>query len=376
MGMEAQGSASPRSGHIPGLDGIRALAIGGVLFSHSVIYGEFTGLHSIGHTAGYAGVAVFFVLSGYLITTLLLREEDRTGGISLRLFYIRRALRLFPALWLYLMVVGVIWLAGGLPHHPWHSFVSSLFYVRNLVGRGHETDHLWSLSIEEQFYILWPLVLCCLPHRNRARLLLALAGLAGVTVWRVYAARTGLASAGALYIRSDFRFDAPLFGCALALAQRVAPSATRWLNSTGLRSAALAFIGVVGLTTWVALRLHEAVYPGTDATVVCLLGVVLILSQTGVHGYGSGVLAWTPLVIIGQLSYGVYLWQQLFLGPLAHGFEGIRVFPIGLAATFAVAGASYWFFERPLLRLKDRRFYKVPQEGRQVLSNRSMALAA
>src|SRR5262245_18321747 len=152
-------SGKPGSSHVPGLDGIRALAIGLVLFSHSVIYDEFTGLRPFGLVAGYAGVAVFFVLSGYLITTLLLREEDRTGGISLILCYCRRALRLLPALWLYLFVVGAMWLAGGLPHHPWHSFLRSLFYIRNLIGRGHETDHLWSLSIEEQFYLLWPVVL-------------------------------------------------------------------------------------------------------------------------------------------------------------------------------------------------------------------------
>ena len=130
---------SPNQDHIPGLDGIRALAIGLVLFAHSVIYDTFSHLRSIGTGAGYAGVAVFFVLSGYLITTLLLREEERTGSISLRLFYLRRALRLFPALWLYLLVVSLIWFSGLLPHHPWHSFASSLLYVRNLVGRGHET---------------------------------------------------------------------------------------------------------------------------------------------------------------------------------------------------------------------------------------------
>ena len=223
MGIEAAEPALPRTGYIAGLDGIRALAIGLVLFSHSVIFGEFTRLHLVGLGGGYAGVAVFFVLSGYLITTLLLREEERTGSISLGLFYMRRALRLFPALWLYLLVVGAIWLAGGLPNHPWHSFVSSFFYIRNLVGRGHETDHLWSLSIEEQFYLIWPLVLLCLPRRNFARLILALAGLAGVTAWRIYAARAGLTSPGTLYIRSDFRFDAPLFGCACAVAAGCAP---------------------------------------------------------------------------------------------------------------------------------------------------------
>ena len=97
MRVETGKAELPGSAYIPGLDGIRAMAIGLVLFSHSVIYEEFTQFCQIGLAAGYAGVAVFFVLSGYLITTLLLREEDRTDGISLSLFYLRRALRLFPA---------------------------------------------------------------------------------------------------------------------------------------------------------------------------------------------------------------------------------------------------------------------------------------
>lgn len=365
-GAAAEGPSPLGMGHIPGLDGIRALAIGGVLLAHTVIYDEFSGLRPVGHTAGYAGVAIFFVLSGYLITTLLLREENRTGGIALRLFYARRALRLFPALWLYLLVVMAIWLAGGLPQHPWHSFVSSLLYIRNLVGRGHETGHLWSLSIEEQFYLLWPLVLICLPRRNHARLLLAVCVLGGVTAWRVWAARTGLASQGALYVRSDFRFDAPLFGCALALAQQVSPRLTLWSNSAGWRSSALVILGVGGLAVWIGLRLNEVVYPGTDATVVCLLGVVLILSQVGAQGRVSRWLTWAPLVLIGQMSYGVYLWQQLFLGPLDPGFARIRSFPFGLVATFAVAAVSYCFLERPLLRLKDRMFHKEVPAPAQV----------
>jgi peptidoglycan/LPS O-acetylase OafA/YrhL len=350
-------------GHIPGLDGIRALAIVLVLFSHSVIYGTFAHLASIGLVAGYAGVAVFFVLSGFLITNILLREEERTGGISLRFFYWRRALRLFPALWLYLLVVSLIWLAGGLPHHPWHSFVSSLFYFRNLVGRGHETDHLWSLSIEEQFYLLWPLILIALPRRNRIRLCIGLGTLSVVTLWRVLAARTGLVSVGALYIRSDFRFDAPMFGCVLALVLRVAPQLVSWSNRTPMRSRLLAIIGTAGLGAWVGLRLGQFVYPGTDATVICLFGAILVLSQIGARGCGGSWFAWKPVVLVGQISYGIYLWQQLFLGPPASGFQNIRAFPVGLLATLAVAMASYEFLEKPLLALKDRKFHKVLVES-------------
>jgi peptidoglycan/LPS O-acetylase OafA/YrhL len=372
MSVGASFSTPPVIGHIPGLDGIRALAIGLVLLSHTVLHNEFMDLRPL-MAAGSAGVTVFFVLSGYLITSLLLREEDRTGEISLRLFYLRRAIRLFPALWLYLLVVGAIWLSGRLPDHPWYSFVSSLFYVRNLVGRGHETGHLWSLSLEEQFYLIWPLVFVGLSRRNGARLVAAVTGLVGITIWRIYAVKNQLFSDGRLYMRSDFRFDGPLFGCALALLAHVAPQPGRWLISAGWRSSLLAVIGAAGLAAWVGLRLDEDVYPGTDSTVVCLLGMVLIISQIGVQGIGSRWLAWPLLVVIGKMSYGVYLWQQLFLGPPIPGLERIRTFPVNLIATFAVAAVSYSCLERPLLRLKDRKLHhdRMPGDENPANGNRS-----
>jgi peptidoglycan/LPS O-acetylase OafA/YrhL len=338
-----------RTEYIPGLDGIRALAIGLVLFGHSVGYGEFAGLHPIGKGAGNAGVIIFFVLSGYLITSILLTEEERHGIISLRLFYKRRAIRLFPALWFYLSLIWIIWAAGGLRGNSFYIFISSLLYIRNIFGRGHETAHLWSLSIEEQFYLAWPIVLTCLPKRNRIRLLVALIGVISVTIWRIYANHMGFATEGILYMRSDFRFDAPLAGCALALIQRVKPSVTRWMNCEGWRSATLAIAGALGLATWLGLRMFDRAYPGTNDTNLVVLGMILIISQIGVQSRGRRLLAWWPLVLVGRLSYGIYLWQQLFLGPPMTGFLRLRTFPIGLIATLAVAVASYLCIERPLL---------------------------
>lgn len=352
--------ANLASGYVPGLDGVRGLAILLVLFSHSVIYDQFGGLKSNGLNAGYTGVTIFFVLSGYLITKLLLREEDQAGDISLRLFYLRRATRLFPALWLYLLVVFAIWLTGVLPEHPLHSFLTSLLYVRNIVGRGHETDHLWSLSLEEQFYLLWPLVVVSLKGRDRARMAVATITLLIVTLWRVYAARAQIVSAGTLYIRTDFRLDGPLFGCALALTERVAPRLTAVLNSSQKRSALLLVAGLVGLSIWVIFRLEERVYPGTDSTFASVLGLAFVLSQVGANGPITGLLKWAPLVGLGRVSYGVYLWQELFFGPRVNWFEHVRTFPLNLFLTIAVALASFFLLERPLLRLKDERFHRKP----------------
>jgi peptidoglycan/LPS O-acetylase OafA/YrhL len=170
MGNELAERKAPGKGHVPGLDGVRGLALAFVLLSHSIIYDEYTTSFGIGFSFGSAGVTIFFVLSGFLITGVLLREEAKTGKISLRLFYFRRALRLFPALWIYLIAVVALWLTDEHPHHNWDGIFASLLYVRNFMGEGYETDHLWSLSIEEQFYLIWPIVLFWLPRRNYTRL--------------------------------------------------------------------------------------------------------------------------------------------------------------------------------------------------------------
>src|SRR5262249_35141787 len=148
----------------------------------------------------------------------------------------------------------VIWVLGGIPDHPLHSFAASLLYVRNLVGRGHETDHLWSLSLEEQFYVLWPLVLVAFPSKHRLRLAIASGLFIGITAWRVYAGTHALVSQGVLYNRSDFRFDGPLLGCALALAECVAPNFFSALNGSLFRSTSLVTLASLGLAVWIGFK--------------------------------------------------------------------------------------------------------------------------
>ncbi len=177
------------------------------------------------------------------------------------------------------------------------------------------------------------------------------------------------------FLRSDFRFDSPLFGCVLALALQVLPKTILWTNRTPERSDVMTVIGLVGLAVWIGMRQDELVYPGTAATVSCLLGVVLVLSQTGEQGRVSKWLTWAPLVAIGQVSYGVYIWHQLFVGPRTPGFESIRTFPISLVATLFVAVVSYWCLERPIVKLKDRYFH-TSSERRSAVSTEPMLTPA
>ncbi|MDY3558316.1 acyltransferase [Gemmata sp. JC673] len=349
----------PVSAHLAPLDGIRAAAVILVLFSHSVIFGEFPALHEVGLMSGYNGICLFFVLSGYLITRLLIREEDRFGDVSLKLFYLRRAVRLFPALWLYLAVVVVIWSQGHIPDHPGYSFLSSLLYLRNIVGRGVETHHLWSLSVEEQFYLLWPIVFIALARKHLARLAVCFAVVVLVVTWRWYAWREQMANAGQLYIRSDFRFDSPLIGCAIALVERVRPRVTAAFNSSRWRSDIFCLLGGAGIAVWTAYQLHYGQVLSVDSTIVSLLSGIIVCSQIGpARGWAGRLLSCRPLVFLGKISYGVYLWQGLFVGHATGIFAQIRVLPWNLTATFAVALLSYYLLERPLLRYKDRSLHR------------------
>src|SRR5262245_21094061 len=203
-------------GYKPELDGLRAVAVMSVLLMH----GGMPGFHW-----GYIGVDLFFVLSGYLITSILLREQLRTGQISLLSFYQRRALRLFPAL----AVLCIVFLAYAFfvlrdPTQGLREIVVVALYLSNWTRAAglnfpEWLGHTWSLAIEEQFYLLWPLVLLAISAARRPiPLLLAVAGaIVAVSCWRLTLVMHG-ASTDRLYNGTDTRADALLMGVALALA--------------------------------------------------------------------------------------------------------------------------------------------------------------
>jgi len=341
--------------YISSLDGIRAIAILFVLFSHSVIFDQFTWLHNIGIEFGYVGVNIFFVLSGYLITRLLIQEEDRTGSILLSFFYIRRALRLLPALWLYLFIVWLLWLGGLLPGNPWYSFITSLLYIRNIIGHGDATGHLWSLSIEEQFYFLWPVSLVMLPQQNWRRLIIASIVIFLILSWRVYAFHNKLATYGDVYIRTDFRLDSILIGSIISLVERVKPGLFIRFNSSPLISDLWLFTGLILLSCWITIQLTISQFWGFSSTVTSLISGIIIISQCANYdSFGKRFLTLPPLVYLGKISYGVYLWQGLFLGYQIGIMRLFRVFPFSLILSFCSALISYYLLEKPLLRIKDK----------------------
>lgn len=352
-----------RLGHQPALDGLRGLAIALVIATNWELPWA---------TGAYIGVDLFFVLSGFLITGLLLQERAVTDRIRLVYFYARRALRLLPALLLLLAVYGVYLLALSTPEvasYRWPGILSVLFYVANWfmvlvpegMGRLGPLAHTWSLAVEEQFYLSWPPLLAAwLVRRPSTRSVLLLLGAAIIAcgVWRAHLELAGRPPIR-LYAGTDTRFDALLLGCLLAVALSARGGVVRpderyprWLGWAAL----VPFLGIAMTVSWRSPGMYLGGF-----TVVGLLALVLALSAVKDAGAFGAMLRWPPLRWLGRVSYGVYLWQ----GPVAVAFAmkaGVAHpgkspfwFLLALAVTFAIAVPSYYLLELPIMR-QGRRF--------------------
>jgi peptidoglycan/LPS O-acetylase OafA/YrhL len=339
-------------------------------------------LHVLGHrlvSGGYFGVDVFFVLSGFLITTLLVEEWQRDGGVSLRAFYARRALRLFPALGVLLlaMLSYAWWLRVAHPSQHRASadlvraVIATATYSANWVNALHLfNDGLaglgttWSLALEEQFYLLWPLALLLtlrVARTPRQALAVVMLGVLGAT-----ALRARLYVDGdpwyRIYFASDTRADSLLIGCALALV------ATAGLLPSGARARRL-----LVAASWVALgvlvalttRLQDPNTLGRLQLVVYSLagvGTAVVLARLLVAPLGplGAALRVEPLRWIGRLSYGLYLWHlpiivYLHLDPVPQELRPA----VQVGVTFVVVMFSYYLVEQRCLRLKTR-FSRAP----------------
>jgi peptidoglycan/LPS O-acetylase OafA/YrhL len=342
-------------GYRPALDGLRGVAVLAVMAYHSGLI-----------QGGFLGVDVFFTLSGFLITTLLLEEHARAGTIAIGGFYARRALRLLPALVAFLLVWGVVFLATR-PPLLWPVILGDLlgvlFYVTNWLisyyGRGGSSfSHTWSLSIEEQFYMVWPVTLLLLLRWVRHApwiVVILLTAAAGSLVWRVALALVGTPIAR-IFVGTHTHADGVLIGAALAvlLVRRAGFAATGRLRRV------LVALSVLGLPLlFLAVPVVPGYFYGVTALAALAAGGVIIDIVAG----GSRVTRWLEcawLVRIGQISYGLYLWhfpvfQQL--GVLRR--PGDSAAPLWRSAlawslTFAAALISYVVIERPFLAYKAR----------------------
>jgi len=344
-----------RGRDIPGLDGLRAISVGLVVMGHAL---EVPGLpRAIAYPRvlnAALGVSIFFAISGYLITTLLLDEERRDGVFSLKRFYVRRAFRILPAAMTYLAVLCVVSAMWPVSLVTGRDLISCVFFFRNYVPDGSVlTGHYWSLAVEEQFYAVCPAVLLVLPRR-----FLLPAVVAWILVAPLWINLCVKASGGVINpFRFDFRIDQIFVGVALALAYR-APwcrDAVSWLSTRG----ALAFwVGVA----WLVVSQVAADSPRHGATFVAgyaadlALVLVLVGAISGPGAIVAAVLENAGVRFVGRLSYSLYLWQQLFFKPdgWLGGAPRFVHFPEALVPAFGLACASYFCIEKPFLALRTR----------------------
>jgi len=336
---------------IPSLDGMRAVAIGVVILAHALGTVPFLTRSQVYHITGNLGplgVRLFFVISGFLITSILLRELHQTGTISLRRFYLRRAFRIFPAFYCFLGTILILnclgWLA--VPMADWLSAATYTINYREY--RDWNLTHCWSLAVEEQFYLLWPLLLCLLGKRK------ALLG-AFLTVILVPFIRFGtlkLFPAHSHGIPWEFQTvcDGLATGCLLAgFRDRFATFKFYGrLRSPILCGVAIAGLFLINSISYGHPQISALLAPTlTNLALAWLLDIVMTHPTSTLGRFlNSG-----PMVLVGVLSYSLYLWQQLFLHKTPYL---VQSFPLNIALAFAAGCLSYCLVERPFLRLRRR----------------------
>jgi len=356
--------------HVPALDGLRGLALLGVLLFHA--NGVLPG--------GYLGVDLFFVLSGYLITSLLLAEQRETGRIALSAFWVRRARRLFPAL-LSLMPVVAIYgryfarteelrtvraqaLAALAYVANWQAIFQHKSYWQ-LFAAPSPLEHTWSLSIEEQFYVLWPLLVTFLLRRYTSRTLLAVSLLFSALSMTAMVFLFDAENTTRAYLGTDTRMAGILLGAALATL--IAPNRTFEARTVRALDACGVLVSVGFAFAWCKLR-------GTDPFLyhggfwLTELGALVLITcaVAGRQSLVARALAFRPLTLLGTISYGVYLWHwpvNVFLTADRIHVHGFALHALRFGLTFAIAIVSYRFLEQPIRRHGvpfNRPLYIVP----------------
>ncbi|HAP74885.1 MAG TPA: hypothetical protein DCR14_02240, partial [Acidimicrobiaceae bacterium] len=361
---------SHKMGYQPTLDGVRAISVLAVILYHA----GFSWLHG-----GFFGVEVFFVVSGFLITSLLIEERDGAGRVSLREFWVRRWRRLLPALFTMMIAVGVWAVFWGTAEqhtqlrrdYPW-----AILYLANwgqiasdqpyFSGTPTLFRHLWSLAVEEQWYVVWPLVFVAVARARRGgadrRLgvwiaVVAVAVMAGtaamrVAEWPARAGDGGSFNTNFLYLSTITRSSGLLLGAAMAFVWRPwrAPERSRGSAPRVLNAVALAAVAVL-VVSFVIGRVDA------NATYLWLLPLVTIASAVlvgvVVHpwaGAARTVFGWRPLVEVGKRSYGLYLWSWP-ISRIVGAYEGSPAkFALAMAITVPVSEACYRWVETPIRR--------------------------
>lgn len=345
---------SHRAGRLPSLDGMRAVAALMVVFAHAGVgsgwmsNGVIRELHRT--FSGYFGVQVFFVISGFIITRLLLLEKQSASRVDLRSFWARRALRLAPPLAAYLGVVLLLSAGGWLRVDPGSAW-ASLFFFRNHVS---ETDfitsHCWSLSVEEQFYLLWPLAVAFLPMKILKR-----AAWSGVVVALIMRVLLGVSCWRWLLCNADGLMAGVL--AAIWVHENAGRPLLRFRTTHVLLHLSF-FVGVLTIQRLsVSVAFGDWLYPLRATAIAALTSCWLVRLVSGGGGWLYQMLNWKPVVALGVASYSIYLWQQLFTAPAdvwTGGAPAWNGLPMNMPAAVMAGGVAWYLVERPCQALRRR----------------------
>jgi peptidoglycan/LPS O-acetylase OafA/YrhL len=360
-------------GYQPGLDGLRAISVIAVILYHA----GFGWMHG-----GFLGVEVFFVVSGYLITSLLLEEREGSGGVRLRQFWLRRARRLLPALFGVLIAVGVfVALFGSAQQQSdlHRDYLPGIFYFANwgqifggaqYFGNFSPLRHLWSLAVEEQWYLLWPLAFVALTRRNKRTvevgrsIIVAAVVVMVITWWLASPAALTSDRTNFLYLSTLTRSSGLLLGAGAAFLWRP------WKNKTSVSSRSGVMLNVAGLGSAALLVYAFASVHLTDRSlyrwqlaVVSVLSLIVVAAV--VHPAASSarsLFASPALVGLGKRSYGIYLWSwpiSVICGAYVGSWSR---FIAAMSLTIVVSEFSYVYIETPIRKGSLRRWFDRPHD--------------
>ena len=332
---------------IPSLDGLRAISIAFVLIAHLGFQRFFTPDALIATTVNSLanfGVKIFFVLSGYLITLLMLNEEKMTGGMDLGQFYIRRAFRILPAAIAFMVAIFIY---NGSAISLQNKVLSFLFLENYAAPLDWHVGHLWSLGVEEQFYLLWPLLFIAWPRARKKALLLTMAL---VPIVNVVIIRLGWPYWNLAFYSVA---DTIACGCLLALLRQ-----NRYLNQV-LDNRFFFLVPVLTCLDAPLCLLKSGLFFGLCKSLILrpALNIGIALSIEKAARTAPAILNKRPIVLIGAMSYSIYLWQQPF------AMSGTQLVPNSLLNFFfrilligLFASASYFLLEQPFLKMRRRIF--------------------
>jgi peptidoglycan/LPS O-acetylase OafA/YrhL len=333
---------------IPSLDGARAIAVTLVFTWHLLVHADLPLIWRVDY--GNLGVRIFFVISGFLITSLLLAERERTGKINIPDFYLRRVFRIFPAYYVFLLVMAVLLPTGWLILHKVDFLPSAAFYSDYQTPHD-ALGHTWSLAVEEQFYLLWPGAIVLLGLRRAfygcvALLLIAptFRMLVDLSLWPDTPMRGFECVA-----------DALACGCILACGRD-----RLWNNKLYRRLVSSPYLGLIPLATLLFMAVftvRSRIVYDTIGMPILNVGIAMMLDRyMRFPATATGRwLNWGPIAWIGTISYSFYLWQEPMTS-IAHDVPAV----VKLLGALALATASRYFIELPFLSLRRRLSVKAP----------------